>query len=242
MKHTPIYIVNRDRLGPTKDLIDSLLNRNYWNITVIDNDSTFIPLFDFYEQYNKEINLVVAPPGVPKTNDVLRQMVDRKIEPYHTICNTQWFVFSDSDVVPVEEVPQNFIEDFFEFAQITGGSKIGPMYKTDDIPDHYPLKSTVVPYESGLVSHPVPYKEANGIKLYCSPIDTTFALHRPGTRCDWRAGGIALRAREPYVFRHMPWYYDPENLPDDENHYMKNFNPKFAFGWSAKIKDKVKLR
>ena len=49
MKDIPIVILNRDRFYPLKDLINSLHQRNYTNITVIDNGSTFKPLLEWYQ-------------------------------------------------------------------------------------------------------------------------------------------------------------------------------------------------
>lgn len=40
MKTIPIFLVNFNRFQPIQDLVATLLNRNYENITIVDNNST----------------------------------------------------------------------------------------------------------------------------------------------------------------------------------------------------------
>ena len=56
-----------------------------------------------------------------------------------------------------------------------------------------------------------------GDGLFAAPIDTTFALYRPGAH-----GGYwlpACRTGEPYLARHLPWYQDSANLSEEEAYY-----------------------
>ena len=48
MKDIPIVILNRDRLIPLIEQIESLKSRGYHNIIIIDNQSTYPPLLEWY--------------------------------------------------------------------------------------------------------------------------------------------------------------------------------------------------
>ena len=50
VKNIPIIINNRNRLTYMKMLISSLEKRGYNNIYIIDNDSTYPPLLDYYSK------------------------------------------------------------------------------------------------------------------------------------------------------------------------------------------------
>ena len=50
-----------------------------------------------------------------------------------------------------------------------------------------------------------------------APVDTHFAMHRPGS--DW--GGITgARTLAPYLCRHLPWY-NPEYTEEEKTYYRR---------------------
>ena len=49
----PIVIINRDRLTCTKQLIERLLEKHCDNIYILDSNSTYEPLLDYYLQISK---------------------------------------------------------------------------------------------------------------------------------------------------------------------------------------------
>src|SRR5271167_2766815 len=54
-KQIPIIINNRNRFEYLLQLINSLENRGYNNIFIIDNDSTYPPLLEYYKTCKYEI-------------------------------------------------------------------------------------------------------------------------------------------------------------------------------------------
>ena len=232
----PVYILNRDRFNPLVNLVESFLKRGYTNVTIIDNDSTYPPLLEWYDTLT---DVVVykherTPSHIYRDNIVLNYLAAEGIEPFATDVNTKWFVYTDSDIVPLDMVPENFLNDMIHFGEVTGACKIGLGIKIDDIPDHYALKQMFVEHEQSFWdAHKV---NVNGTDLHHAPIDTSLSIHRPGSSCGWTAAGSALRCGYPYVARHMPFYYDTFNLPEDEEYYMNHFDPVIGYGCSAKIK------
>jgi len=81
------------------------------------------------------------------------------------------------------------------------------------LPATYELRDEVVEHERRLLTNQV---EPG---LYKAPIDTTFALYRPGA-----AGGSwlsCMRTGSPYLARHLPWYVDSAHPDDEELYYLR---------------------
>ena len=53
----PIIIINFNQLFYLKQLIESLQKRDYNNIVIIDNLSTYQPLLDYYKTIETEVNI-----------------------------------------------------------------------------------------------------------------------------------------------------------------------------------------
>ena len=85
--------------------------------------------------------------------------------------------------------------------------------RIDDLPDHYIHKQDVITWESQFWRK----KSSNG--FYSAPIDTTFAMHRPG---GGHVNANSLRSAPPYLARHLPWYYDLSKPSVEIDYYNKN--------------------
>ena len=221
----PIFIINRDRLVPLKELVKFLFKRNYTNITIIDNGSTYKPLLDWYRGcpasvYHNETN--------QQGNESLHHLAYTfKIEPFYSAVTSGNFVLTDSDINPIPEIPDNFIEDMAEVCNRYKKHKVGLGLKIDDMPDHFYNKGLVLGIESPFWRNHIVHKK---IPLYQAPIDTTFAVYGKGTVATH--GMDCFRTGGNYVARHAGWYYDYDNLPEDESHYLKNLKIGQGLSWS----------
>ncbi len=205
LKGIPIIINNRNRYTYLLTLISWLEKNGYTNIYIIDNDSTYPKLLDYYSKIKYTIFRL-------KTN--VGNYSLWKTEIYKQFIN-DYYIYTDPDVIPVEECPDNFIEVFFnilkKYPQI---EKVGFGLKIDDLPDYFSDKQKVIEWEKKFWEKPVKNE------LYDAEIDTTFALYRPYTNMgiwvpkSYRTGG-------KLVARHLPWYENTLN-PTDENVYYKN--------------------
>jgi len=152
---------------------------------------------------------------------------------YLHIIETQYHIYTDSDVVPVEEVPSSFIDDMVEIAKRYQIPKLGLSLKIDDLPDHFLLKQQVIDHEGSFFERE--YIEDDKCRLYKAPVDTTFAVNSPGIACGY--SDFAYRTAGSYFARHMPWYYDINNLPEDEKYYYENITQ--ISHWSNLIKQHI---
>ncbi len=206
----PIFINNFNRLGCLQKLVDWLLQAGYRCIFILDNGSSYGPLLQYYDQLEKQEKTVrVLRLGRNMghkalwDSDILEKL---NIEgPY---------VYTDSDVVPGEQCPDDVLLHLLKIMRkYPFLKKVGLGLITDDITffDSEKIRSQ----EKNFYLH----KMENN--LYFGPVDTTFALYR-----NYRHYNIHVSARTTGVFmaRHLPWYYDYNYLPEDEQYYAKYAN------------------
>lgn len=237
MKNIPIVILNKDRLESTKKLVASLKNRNYDNITILDNASTYQPLLDWYENcdvavfYNKTENTC--------TGAFYYLAFKHNIKYFQDIINNGHYIYTDSDIVPIDETPVDFIEDMIEISNRYQIHKIGMGIKIDDLPDCFYKKNDVVKHESLMWGH-YGIVEGEKMPIYKAAIDTTFAVYKPRMLPILASQDVCLRTGFPYLIKHWPWYYDYNHLPPDEEYYIKKLEQNKGPHWSFLAKEVVK--
>lgn len=95
-------------------------------------------------------------------------------------------------------------------------TKVGFSLKIDDLPNSYPFKYDIIRFESFYWEKKLPYF----FDIYDAPIDTTFALYKPGI-IDKRKFCDAIRTGGEYVARHNGWYVTEQN---QNSEYFKDGN------------------
>jgi hypothetical protein len=218
-KNIPIIINNRNRYTFLKKLVDRLHAGGYNNIVILDNASTYQPLLEYYSHVNARVIKLGKNMGF----DALDQ-----IALYKEI-KSKYFVYTDSDVLPIEECPDNFIEYFHSILQkYPLVQKVGFSLKIDDLPSWYNKKADVIAWESSF------WEDELEPDLYKAKIDTTFALHRPFAKISTKGRFDMIRTGYPYVARHLPWYVDSSNLTLEEQYY--NGSVEIGTQWSKGIR------
>jgi len=216
-KKIPIIINNFNRLEMMVQLIESLEKRGYTNIFIIDNLSTYPPLLEYYKTCKYTVFRLDRNIGM---NALWGSGLIKKFR-------NDYFVYTDSDMVPVEECPDDFLLFFLDVLRKHKlAQKAGFSLKLDDLPDCYAMKETVLRVEKDY------YRYQHEEMLYWAPIATTFALYRPRAKRIHGNYYIEMyRTASPYMARHLPWYMDSKN-PDDENKYY--LSQKLVATWYSK--------
>ena len=206
-REIPIIINNFNRLDTLVGLIKALEKRGYLNIYIIDNLSTYPPLLEYYK---------ICPYKVFMLGKNLGFKALWKSKLSNQFCN-DYYIYTDSDVIPVDECPNDFIDHLFKLLKkYKYASKIGLSLRIDNLPDHYALKDKVIEWESKF------YKFRNNDALYLAPIDTTFALYRPRVGLSRSRFVECYRTSFPYQVEHIPWYSNSTNLSDEEKYYVNH--------------------
>jgi len=205
-KNIPIIIQNRDRVSCLKEQIEAFEKRGYKNIHIVDVASTYIPLLEYYKTLPHEI--IYYPTNEHGHTTFVNAGIVQQF-------SHDWYAYTDPDIIPCEDCPDDFMEFFWNLLQYSPDLlKAGFSLKIDDIPEHYEPKQELVGWEKQYWVNKLP-----SLNAYLAPIDTTFALCRPGTSPIW---AWAARSGSPYVARHSSWYLDLKNLPEEEIYYYKH--------------------
>jgi len=211
----PVFIICRDRLTCLVGLLDWLESVGHADeVYLMDNDSTWPPLLEFYETTRHTVlhSEVNAGHKVGWSSGWLKQYVRRRP-----------FIVTDPDLLPVDECPDDAVAVMAEtLAAVPNTRKVGFSLKIDDIPDHFPSKQGAIDWETRYWSD---WDKDAG--AWVAPIDTTFALYAPWAL---RRFGYtpSFRLPEPYTMRHLPWYLDPADLSEEDVYYMYRADKKVS--------------
>ncbi len=207
VKVTPIIINNFNRLAFLKKQISWLESAGYTNIYIIDNNSSYPPLLEYYSR---------TPYTVYRLD---RNFGYRALFDTHLMLNfiNDYYVYTDADIVPIRDCPVDVLRQMKDLlSKYPNIGKIGFGLIIDDLPDHYILKQKVVDYESKY------WLSKINDEVYDALVDTTFALYRPGVKGDWQVK--AYRTSYPYLAHHLPWYENSSQPSDEELYYRLHSN------------------
>lgn len=204
----PIIINNYNRYTFLLQLISWLEKNNYTNIVILDNDSTYPKLLEYYKSTKHKVIFLKKNVGYK----ALWQT------PVFDEFKNSFYVYTDPDVAPNENCPADVVfKLYLVLEKYNSIEKCGPALDIDNIPDVYDNKKQVIDWEK---KH---WEEKVEADVYNAPIDTTFALYRPFAMGEaeickaYRLGG-------KYTFLHLPWYLNTDNLPEEEMFYKNSIN------------------
>ena len=219
-RDVPVFIVNRNRLGALRQLVDWLCAAGTRRVVILDNASDYTPLLAYYAELPPAARVMLLPenhgPYV-----LWKQGV-------HKVLDTP-YVVTDSDVVPAGFCPHDLIDALLaQLQRHPDARKVGAALRIDNLPDSYGEADTVRKWESQFWEHPV----APGV--FAAPVDTTFAIYPAFGEFSNDAGN--LRLGHPYIAEHTPWYVDEAALSAEERYYRDHTSATFS-NWSVAKKD-----
>lgn len=208
----PVIIVNFNQLSYLEELINYLFECQFKNIVVIDNNSTYTPLLEFYKENEKRIRIYRLDKNYGHMVFWEKQKLFKKY-------SLGYYVISDPDIIPIKECPKDFMKYFKEMLDINPQlTKVGFNLKIDDIPDANLNKNKILKWESKF------WTQVDVFGNFIAPIDTTFALYRPNYKFAYSTFYNSLRAKNPYQCIHKSWYIDNENLTQEQRYYNETSN------------------
>lgn len=216
----PIIIMNRDKLEVLRNCIFRLPSSKV-KIYIHDNASTYKPLLEYYNDLEAYDICVIYN----KKNDFcdsLQSTIDLALKE----TGSDYYVVTDSDIGLITnddtlEVMQSFLDN-------TNHECVGTMLEIYDLPDtpnldfqkrtHWEQFWHKTPIVGKWKHIPVLYQEAY--------IDTTFAMYRKTFKFHRLTKGIRLYY--PFSARHLDWYIDFKNPPEDHKYYMEHCDKNVA--------------
>lgn len=216
----PIFINVRDRFTVTRALTQWCLSLPDVSVHLVDNASTYPPLLEWYKQTTATVHHLKAnlgPTGVFK--------------PMRGIVRKGYYALSDCDIDPTGIPDDVIIRACCILENRPEIRKVGLALRIDDLPDN----SLTLRVRETEAKYWEREEIIDGIPCYHGAIDTTFCVVRYGESHGYEP---AIRMAGDYTARHIPWYYDEHNLPEDEDYYLKRAN-MHALYYSPALKKRL---
>ena len=225
-KSIPILIISFNQLHYLKKLVNFLLDKKYSNIVIMDNNSTYEPLLDYFKSIENCVTIHRLQENVGHLSFWKQKELFKKY-------SKGYYVVTDADIVPVSECPEDFLLTFRKLLdKAYDRTKVGFSLKLDDIPETNPNKSSVLTWESQF------WKSKIRPNAFKAEIDTTFALYRPNYNYKLKNFTKAWRTDFPIQAKHGGWYFNLEDLSEEQSYYMNTANASASW----KIDEKGELR
>ena len=217
----PIFIISFNRLKALKKLLERLENLNIPNpIIIVDNNSSLPSLLTFLASTKYKVIRLKKNYG---------HLALWKAKEFREIVNEQPFILTDPDVIPSSNCPEDFIALFLkQLKKYPYSTKVGFSLNLNTIPVNYAKREEVLNWEKKFWNDNLKFatddiveekldstnSEKGKLCFYFAPIDTTFALYRPGIYPTADKWWNSLRIAPPYTADHLGWF--PDYIVDDE--------------------------
>jgi hypothetical protein len=218
----PIILICWNNLSFVQNFVEQL--KKYPNpIILLDNNSNYPPMFDYYKQVETDKITVI----------LLEQNHGHEVyKKLHADLPDVYFL-SDPDLQLNSQMPQNFAEIFVKLSEKHKSYKVGAALDISDsekfIPcDNYTENKSIVEWESQFWKKPISDPE---YKLYDAYTDTTFCL----VNTKYEGSVTNLRVAGDFTVKHLPWYTDyiKKNTPKDELEHWKKHNKSSSILWTC---------
>lgn len=201
----PIYINARNLLTPLVPMVEYLLKLPHAMPIIVDNDSTYQPLLDYYK---------TCPVRVIKTGVNGGKFGWAKHLLDHKSLGFSKYVVTDPDL-ELEAVPTDVLDVCSKLLDENPDvTKVGLSLDLESIADEYPFRDLVNRIESK-------YWQTRRGNTFEAPIDTTFAMRRASDPIDLSNTRGHLRTDRPYTAIHWPWKWTPKLVSQSEE--MRNY-------------------
>lgn len=191
-KNMPVVVIGYNQFSYIKNMVKQM-EKYTSDIIVIDNNSTFKPLLDYYD------------------NDFKYTLLRQKTNLGHTVYLKDFvqkfvgdtYILTDPDLLFNPKLPDNFIQNLLDISKYFEASRIGfaLLIDSDDIRTDIPVKS----WEAQFWKEKIVYPPNRKIDLYKADIDTTFCL------INKKFYQPHMRIAGDYTCIHMPWHTNFQN-------------------------------
>jgi hypothetical protein len=218
------FVIFRDRVTYARRCTLQLLESGL-DVHVVDHGSTYPEALQWLNHL-RSMNV----PVWSRPNGHARTLWDWDRFP-EIVGERDRYVVTDCDVVP--DAPDDWLAHLGSVLdRHPEAAKVGLGLRIDDLPTRYLLHSVVCDWERRY------WVDRAEPGVWRADVDTTLALYRPLGEVREFTYERSLRTDHPYVARHLTWYEDSGNLPDEINFYRKHLGDDHHTGasmvhWSA---------
>jgi hypothetical protein len=225
----PLIINNYNRLDILKQQMDWLLMlEGVSGILIVDNDSNYPPLLEYYQSLADHDRVQVVYLGHNswrKGAATLAKILLRK-HPH--------IILTDPDLLPYPNTPIDLVSKLVQLmATFPEYNHIGLSLEINDLPEHNPMRERIFQHESKHWRDRIPHPTE---QVFLAPIDTTFAMYHNKSVIEQLEP--SLRTDRPYTLKHVDWYQDPSIQTDEYLHYMQS--AKIFATWATELKSMLR--
>lgn len=233
-KDIPIFIISYNRKDTFQKCVERFQKDGYRNLIILDNASDNQELLFYLQSLDCTVHYLQKNYG----HHALWEC-----GLFDEIIDQQYFVLTDPDVLPIEECPSDYVEQFYRILQQhPEKTKVGFALKLDDLPESYKYKYDIIRFESFYWEKKMTYR----FPIYDAPIDTTFALYRPRGGRHLASFFQGIRTGYPYVARHLGWYVDNFSQEDyysgSVNRFSTSLNDTAMNGFRQSVIAQLSMR
>tara|TARA_R110002153_G_scaffold246678_1_gene402556 strand:- start:2400 stop:3056 length:657 start_codon:yes stop_codon:yes gene_type:complete len=208
-----VFLINRNLLTTTKNTLDFLRKEKRVKVYILDQQSTYVPLLDYYKTIKEQI-FYNKNEGPYSAWDVKYRNLRRNN-----------FIVADSDCL-YDKVPSNWLDIMINTLEESNVSKVGFSLEIENLPDSQIGKDAYI--------HESKYWMNKNKYGWDAHVDTTFAMYKP--YCPFTYD--AIRLDKPYCIEHSPWYITEDNISEEWIYYLKNASSIST--WGFKLKNHIK--
>lgn len=220
----PIIIINFNQLYYLQQLVDFFIKRGHHNIVIVDNNSTYPPLLDYYISIENSVTVERMKQNFGHLVFFQNKYLQKKY-------GKGFYFLTDADIVPNHQLPLDFFETMLQtmkkhYVNIT---KVGFALDIESIPDYYPKKQNVINWESAFWQS----KTSDEKESYFALIDTTFALYKPGypNKNNNAEFFYGIRLADNFTAKHGGWYIDNDNMTEEQLYFINTINSSSSWNF-----------
>lgn len=214
-KKIPIVTIGYNNLFFMRNFINQL--KHFDNpIIILDNKSTFEPMFEYYDEIKKELGSRIE---IRYLNENYGSNVTVQLK--HTLPKV--YILSDCDLKLNTRMPKNFSDILLSLSNKYSAFKVGLALNISDKDQFLECKNytdgkSIYEWEKKYWNKPI---NDSNYELYSALIDTTFTL----VNYNYEAGEH-IRIAGDFTAKHLPWYknYIKEHISPRELKFWKEGN------------------
>lgn len=209
-KNIPAIIIGYNQLTFIKNMVKQI-EKYTSDIIIIDNNSSYLPLLEWYEKEYK-YTLLRQP-----------QNFGHKVYERDSIQKLAGdvYILTDPDLLFNPDLPDNFIQELIEVSDYFQSKKVGfaLLIDSDEIREDVCFRQfTIKQWESQFWVNQLNYSLKPELKLFSADIDTTFCL------INKKFQNFPIRIAGRYTCVHIPWLKGFQHLLGDGEYdsYLQN--------------------
>lgn len=227
-----VFLLCRDRLYATYYSI------KYWlelkrtiilNIVILDHNTTYTPLLQFYELLSRYFNIKIHYLKEKQWKKAVDKEIPTIVKEYLNINKEiEYYILSDIDIILIN-IPSNILDFYATILFNCNVNVIGPSLMINDISPQFPDYKKVYQFETyhyiKTNHYDIIYK-GNYFSIIQADIDTIFGMRKRNLKFA-RHCSKSYRTLPPYVAHHIDWYITTKSIPKSFIYYVnhtKNIN------------------